>query len=49
MGYSNLARRYSRIKLIDDLLTYMKSKEGTWIATCEEIAGYWQDAHGSAN
>jgi len=47
--HPQLSGRYSRIKLIDDLLTYMKSKEGTWIATCEEIAGYWQDAHGAAN
>ena len=35
--------RFSRIKLIDDLLNYMKSKPGTWITTGEEIAGYWKN------
>lgn len=35
--------RYSRIKLIDDLLTYMKSKPGIWITTGEEIAQYWRN------
>jgi peptidoglycan/xylan/chitin deacetylase (PgdA/CDA1 family) len=35
--------RFSRIQLIDDLLSYMKSKPGTWITTGEEIARHWQN------
>jgi peptidoglycan-N-acetylglucosamine deacetylase len=35
--------RFSRIKLIDDLLDYMKSKPGTWIATGAEIAQYYHN------
>lgn len=38
--------RYSRIKLIDDLLTYMKSREGTWIVSGEDLARFWQNQHG---
>lgn len=34
--------RYSRIKLLDDLITYMKEKKGTWITTGLEVAQYWQ-------
>ncbi len=33
--------RFSRIKLIDDLLSYMKSRPGTWIAAGKDIAKFW--------
>jgi len=37
--------RFSRIQLLDDLLSYMKSKPGTWIAASEDIAQFWLDRH----
>ncbi|MBW2058432.1 MAG: polysaccharide deacetylase [Deltaproteobacteria bacterium] len=43
--HPQISGRFSRVKLIDDLLTYMKAKEGTWIAKGEEIAGFWQSRH----
>ena len=32
--------RPSRIKMLDAFLTFVKSHEGVWIATCQEIAKY---------
>lgn len=37
--------RFSRIKLLDDLIYYMKGKKGTWITTGQEIAQFWQKKH----
>ena len=34
-----IGHRY-RMKMLDDLVTYMKSKPGGWFATHEEIAKY---------
>ncbi|MBW2367649.1 MAG: polysaccharide deacetylase [Deltaproteobacteria bacterium] len=39
--------RFSRVQLLDDLLTYMKSKTGAWITSGEDIAGFWRDCHGT--
>lgn len=33
--------RYHRMKMLDQLLTYMKSKPNVWFARCDEIAKYW--------
>jgi len=40
--HPQISGRFSRVKLMDRLLTYMKAKEGTWIATGRDIAGFWQ-------
>ena len=40
--HPQISGRFSRIKLIDNLLTYMKGRKGTWITTGEEIARFWQ-------
>lgn len=34
----------SRISHLDDLITYMKSRQGVWFATAEQIAAYVKDA-----
>ncbi len=43
--HPQICGRYSRIKLIDDLLTYMLSKEGTWVAAGEDLAQFWKNNH----
>ncbi len=44
--HPQICGRYSRIKLIDDLIAYMKDKPGTWITTGQEIARFWRDRQG---
>jgi len=44
--HPQISGRFSRVKLIDDLLTYMKAKKGTWITTGQEIAQFWQGRQG---
>lgn len=39
--------RFSRVKLIDDLLSYMENKKGTWIARGEDIARFWLEEYGT--
>jgi peptidoglycan/xylan/chitin deacetylase (PgdA/CDA1 family) len=43
--HPQVSGRFSRVKLIDDLITYMKKKKGAWITTGEEIAMFWRDHH----
>ena len=40
--HPQISGRFSRIQLMDDLLTYMKGKKGTWITTGQEIAKHWR-------
>jgi len=40
--HPQISGRFSRIKLIDELLTFMKSKKGVWITTGRDIAEFWQ-------
>jgi peptidoglycan/xylan/chitin deacetylase (PgdA/CDA1 family) len=40
--HPQISGRFSRVKLMDNLLTYMKSKKGTWITTGREIALAWK-------
>jgi peptidoglycan/xylan/chitin deacetylase (PgdA/CDA1 family) len=39
--------RFSRIHLMDRLLTCMKGKDGTWLTTCREVAQFWQGRRAS--
>ena len=41
--HPQISGRFSRIKLIDRLLAYMKAKEGTWIAPGVDITRFWQE------
>jgi peptidoglycan/xylan/chitin deacetylase (PgdA/CDA1 family) len=40
--HPQISGRFSRVKLMDNLLTYIKEKDGTWIGTGREIAEFWQ-------
>jgi len=41
--HPQLSGRPSRIKTLDRLISYMKSKPGTWIARCDQVARYILD------
>jgi peptidoglycan/xylan/chitin deacetylase (PgdA/CDA1 family) len=45
--HPQISGRFSRIELMDRLLTYMKSKKGVLITKGEEIARAWQKSHPS--
>jgi hypothetical protein len=44
--HPQICGRFSRVKLIDELIAYMKDNPGTWITTGQEIARYWRDRKG---
>ncbi len=44
--HPHLSTQRSRIKYLEDLIVYMKSKPGVWFATGEEIAKYIQKEFG---
>jgi peptidoglycan/xylan/chitin deacetylase (PgdA/CDA1 family) len=46
--HPQISGRPSRIKAMDKLITYMKSREGTWIARADEVARYLLEANKQA-
>lgn len=44
--HPHLSTQRSRIKYLEDLILYMKSKPGVWFATGEEIARHIQKEFG---
>ena len=41
--HPQMSGRVSRIKTLDEVITYMKRREGTWFARCDEVAQYLID------
>jgi peptidoglycan/xylan/chitin deacetylase (PgdA/CDA1 family) len=44
--HPQICGRFSRVKLIDELISYMKDNPGTWITTAQEVAQFWRDRQG---